>query len=99
MFKVRNATKTFRDTNEAVMREVVGDRSVNEVLTTGRVEVANEVARKLQTLCDEYETGIKVDQVVLQDVTPPEPVKPAFKEVNEAQQEREKLINTAPSDD
>jgi len=60
------------------MREVVGDRSVNEVLTTGRVEVANEVARRLQALCDEYETGIKVDQVVLQDVTPPEPVKPAF---------------------
>ena len=98
LFKVRNAIKTFRDMNEALMREVVGDRSVNEVLTTGRVEVANEVARRLQALCDEYETGIKVDQIVLQDVTPPEPVKPAFNEVNEAQQEREKLINQARSE-
>jgi len=62
------------------------------------VEIANEVARILQTLCDEYETGIKVDQIVLQDVTPPESVKPAFNEVNEAQQEREKLINQARSE-
>jgi len=80
------------------MREVVGDRSVNEVLTIGRVEVAHEVARRLQALCDEYETGIKVDQIVLQNVNPPEPVKPAFNEVNEAQQEREKLINQARSE-
>jgi membrane protease subunit HflK len=98
LFKVRNPTETFRDMNEALMREVIGDRSVNEVLTVGRVEIANEVARILQTLCDEYETGIRVDQIVLQDVTPPESVKPAFNEVNEAQQEREKLINQARSE-
>jgi len=98
LFKVRNPTQTFRDMNEALMREVIGDRSVNEVLTVGRVEIANEVARHLQALCDEYETGIKVDQIVLQDVTPPEAVKPAFNEVNEAQQEREKLINQARSE-
>lgn len=98
LFKVRNAVLTFRDMNEAIMREVVGDRSVNEVLTVGRVEVANTVTEKLQQLCDQYETGIKVDQVVLQDVNPPDPVKPAFNEVNEAQQEREKLINQARSE-
>jgi len=80
------------------MREVVGDRSVNEVLTIGRVEIANTVTERLQQLCDQYETGIKVDQVVLQDVNPPDPVKPAFNEVNEAQQEREKLINQARSE-
>ena len=84
--------------NEALMREVVGDRSVSEVLTIGRVEIANTVTTKLQELCDQYETGIKVDQVVLQDVNPPDPVKPAFNEVNEAQQEREKLINQARSE-
>ena len=98
LFKVRNAISTFRDMNEALMREVVGDRSVNEVLTIGRVEIANTVTVKLQELCDQYETGIKVDQVVLQDVNPPDPVKPAFNEVNEAQQEREKLINQARSE-
>jgi membrane protease subunit HflK len=98
LFKVRNAVLTFRDMNEALMREVVGDRSVSEVLTIGRVEIANTVTTKLQELCDQYETGIKVDQVVLQDVNPPDPVKPAFNEVNEAQQEREKLINQALSE-
>jgi membrane protease subunit HflK len=98
LFKVRDAQETFRDMNEAVMREVVGDRSVDEVLTVGRVEIANTVSRMLQTLADQYETGIKVDQVVLQDVNPPDLVKPAFNEVNEAQQEREKLINQARSE-
>lgn len=98
LFKVRNATQTFRDINEATMREVVGDRTVNEVLTIGRVEIASTVTAKMQELCDQYETGIKVDQVVLQDVNPPDPVKPAFNEVNEAQQEREKLINQARSE-
>jgi len=98
LFKVRNAVQTFRDMNEAVMREIVGDRSINEVLTVGRVEIANTVTEMLQELCNQYETGIKVDQVVLQDVNPPDPVKPAFNEVNEAQQEREKLINQAKSE-
>src|SRR4030043_2061361 len=98
LFKVRNAISTFRDMNEALMREVVGDRSVSELLTIGRVEIASTVTTKLQELCDQYETGIKVDQVVLQDVNPPDPVKPAFNEVNEAQQEREKLTNQARSE-
>jgi membrane protease subunit HflK len=98
LFRVRNAEQTFRDINEAVMRKVVGDRTVDEVLTVGRQEVATTVTVKLQELCDQYETGIKVDQVVLQDVNPPELVKPAFNEVNEAQQEREKLINQAKSE-
>ncbi|MEC4686204.1 MAG: FtsH protease activity modulator HflK, partial [Nitrospirota bacterium] len=98
LFRVRNSVGTFRDINEAVMREVVGDRTVDEVLTVGRQEIASTVAVKVQELCDQYETGIKVEQVVLQDVNPPESVKPAFNEVNEAQQEREKLINQALSE-
>lgn len=98
LFKVRNVRKTFRDMNETVMREVVGDRSVNEVLTIGRTEIASEVEQRLQALCDQYENGIKVEQIVLQDVNPPDPVKPSFNEVNQAQQEREKLINQARAD-
>ena len=97
LFRVRSARKTFRDINEAVMREVVGDRTVNEVLTIGRQDIEHAVSVNLQALCDQYDTGIKVDQVVLQDVNPPDAVKPAFNEVNEAQQEREKLINQARS--
>jgi membrane protease subunit HflK len=98
LFRVRNAVQTFRDINEAMMREIVGDRTVDEVLTVGRQDVASTVAVKLQQLSDQYELGIKVVQVVLQDVNPPETVKPAFNEVNEAQQEREKLINQAKSE-
>jgi len=98
LFKVRDVQKTFRDMNETVMREVIGDRSVNEVLTVGRQEVAAEVEQRLQVLCDQYETGIKVEQIVLQDVNPPDAVKPSFNEVNQAQQEREKLINQARAD-
>jgi modulator of FtsH protease HflK len=98
LFKVRNVRKTFRDMNETVMREVVGDRSVNEVLTVGRQEIAAEVEQRLQALCDQYENGIKVEQIVLQDVNPPDAVKPSFNEVNQAQQEREKLINQARAD-
>jgi membrane protease subunit HflK len=98
LFKVRDTGQTFRAMTEAVMREVVGDRTVNEVLTIGRQEISIAVQVKLQELCHQYETGIKVDQVVLQDVNPPERVKSSFNEVNEAQQEREKLINQARSE-
>jgi len=92
---VRNPEKTLRDISEAAMRQVVGDRTVDEVLTVGRQEVATEVELLLQKICDEYENGIKIDQVVLQDVNPPEAVKASFNAVNEAQQEREKLVNEA----
>lgn len=98
LFRVRNVQDTFRDLSEAVMRKIVGDRTVNEVLTVGRQEVADLVEQQLQVLCDQYEMGVKVDQVVLQDVNPPDAVKDSFNEVNEAQQEREKLINQAQSE-
>jgi membrane protease subunit HflK len=98
LFMVRNPGDTFRAMSEAVMRSIVGDRTVSEVLTVGRAEVASEVQLALQELCEQYEIGISVDQVVLQDVNPPDPVKPSFNEVNEAQQEREKLINQAQSE-
>ena len=103
LFKVRNLfdpgevsrRSTFRDMNEAVMRAVIGDRSVNEVLTVGRQEIASEVELRLQEMADQYETGIKIEQIVLQDVNPPDQVKPAFNEVNQAQQEKERMINEA----
>lgn len=98
LFKVRETLSTFRAMTEAVVREIVGDRTVNEVLTIGRQEISVSIQTKLQELCIQYDTGIKVDQVVLQDVNPPDRVKPSFNEVNEAQQEREKLINQAQAE-
>ncbi len=97
LFKVRNVEDTFRDMNEAVMRQVIGDRSVNEVLTIGRQEIADRAEILLQEMCDQYETGIRVDQIVLQNVNPPDEVKPSFNEVNQAQQEKERRINEARS--
>ncbi|WP_158860850.1 FtsH protease activity modulator HflK [Lunatibacter salilacus] len=98
LFRVRNAEKTLKDMSESAMRKIVGDRTVNEVLTVGRQEIATSVEVLLQEMCDEYENGIRIDQVVLQDVNPPEPVKPSFNAVNEAQQERETLINQAEAE-
>lgn len=98
LFRVRSVEETLRDLAEAVMRQVVGDRTVDEVLTVGRQEVATLVEERLQALCAQYETGIKIEQVVLQDVTPPDPVKPSFNEVNQAEQEKETLINQAQSE-
>ena len=98
LFKVRNAVDTFRAMNEAIMREVVGDRTINEVLTSGRGEIQQEVKDKLQSLANQYELGIKLDKVILQDVNPPEAVKESWNDVNEAQQERSSMINMAQAE-
>lgn len=98
LFRVRNVDETFRYINEAVMREAVGDRTVTEVLTVGRQEIESVVHAKLQVLANQYEMGIAVDQVVLQDVTPPDPVKPSWDEVNQAQQQQDRLINEAQAE-
>jgi membrane protease subunit HflK len=98
LFKVREPVSTMRDISEACMRQIVGDRTVNEVLTVGRIEIATSVQEEIQKLCTEYSLGIKIEQVVLQDVNPPDPVKDAFNAVNQAQQEKETLINQARSE-
>ncbi|MGH9379528.1 MAG: FtsH protease activity modulator HflK [Thermoanaerobaculia bacterium] len=95
LFRVRNVEDTLRDISEAVMRRVVGDRTVSEVLTVGRQEISVLAEQELQALCDQYQTGLRIEQVVLQDVNPPDAVKDSFNEVNRAQQERERLINEA----
>ena len=78
------------------MRTVVGDHTVTEVLTERRMEIASEVEEKMQELLDLYETGLRVEAVKMQNVTPPsDAVKRAFNEVNEAQQEQERKINQA----
>ena len=98
LFKVRNPKETLRDISESAMRQVVGDRTVNEVLTIGRTEIASQLEQLVQQLCREYQMGLKIEQIVLQDVNPPDPVKAAFNAVNEAQQEKETLINQARSE-
>lgn len=94
-FAAKNPEDTLRDTSESVMREVVGDRSIDEVLTFGRQAVEAESQTKLQELVVKYKLGLEITQVQLSNVNPPPPVHPSFNEVNQAQQEREKLINIA----
>ncbi len=93
LFNVRNPERTVRNISEAMMRQVVGDNTVNEVLTMRRMEINNDVQQKLQKILDSYNSGIKIVTVKLLDVNPPDPVKPSFNEVNEAKQEKEKVIN------
>ena len=95
LFNVKEPDVTLRDISESVMREVVGDRTVDEVITIGRQEVEDEALQRLRALAKSYDLGIKVDQVQLKNVNPPLKVQASFNEVNQAQQEKERAINVA----
>ena len=95
LFEVREPGATLRYVSESVMREVVGDRTVDEVITIGRQEIESEALLKMQELATKYAMGISIDQVQLKNINPPGPVQASFNEVNQAQQEKERLINEA----
>ena len=98
LFEVREPSETLRYVSESVMREVVGDRTVDEVITIGRQEIESEALTKMQALSTKYAMGFSIDQVQLKNINPPGPVQESFNEVNQAQQEKEKLINEARRD-
>ncbi len=98
IFSVRYAGETLRDISETVMRAVVGDRTVDEVLTIGRQQIEDEALIKMRELANKYEIGVSIDQVQLKNINPPRPVQESFNEVNQAQQEKERLINEARRD-
>ncbi len=95
LFNVHDVRKTIRDVSEAVLRNIAGDSSVDEILTMRRIEIDQEAQVKMQELLDSYQIGISIVTVKLQDVNPPEEVKAAFNEVNEAKQDRERFVNEA----
>ncbi len=86
---------TIRDVSETIMRKLVGDRSVDAVLTMGREEIANDAKREIQKMMDEYDIGVQIVTVKLQTTAPPESVKDAFQEVNRARQNKERVVNEA----
>jgi len=98
LFRVRNVEDTLRAMSEATMRSVVGDYSVTEVLTLGREEILELAQVQLAELCDRYDTGIDITQIELKDSAPHDQVKPSFNEVNQAEQERDRLQNEAWAD-
>lgn len=98
LFTFRDPQQTLRDLSEAVMREVVGDRSVDEVLTVGRQEMEIKAAERLRELVRTLNIGIRIDQIQLGNVNPPKSVEMSFSEVNQAQQEKESTINKAKTE-
>lgn len=98
LFEVRNPGETLRDLSEAAMREMIGDRTVDEVITIGRQDVEVAVLNRLQELTKLYQLGLRIDQVQLKNVNPPSQVQASFNEVNRAQQDRENAINVANGD-
>ena len=98
LFDIREPGVTLRDVSESVMREVVGDRTVDEVITIGRQDIEVEALKRMQDLTQRYGMGISIDQVQLKNINPPAPVQESFNEVNQAQQEKERLINEARRD-
>lgn len=95
LFDVRDPGQTLRDIGESVMREVVGDRTVDEIITIGRQDIEETALVRMRDLTERYHLGVTINQVQLKNVNPPEPVQPSFNEVNRAQQDRENTINLA----
>ena len=95
LFEVRDPGLTLRDLSESVMREVIGDRTVDEIITIGRQEIEETALSRMADLAKRYHLGVSINQVQLKNVDPPEPVQPSFNEVNRAQQDRENAINLA----
>src|SRR5438874_2703710 len=95
LFNVREPEQTLRDLSESVMREVIGDRTVDEVLTIGRHDIETSSLKRLADLCSEYNLGFQIQQVQLATVRPPSVVQAAFNDVNQAQQEKQTAINQA----
>ncbi len=95
LYNVRYPVYTIRDASQGVVRQLIGNGSVDEALTIGRIDNENRAKQLLQDLLDEYETGIQVVTVKMQSSNPPQRVRPAFNEVNKALQQKEQRINEA----
>ena len=98
LFAVRDSEDTMRAAAEAVMREIIGDRTVDEVITIGRQEIESSVQANLQKVASDYTLGLAIDTVQLKNVNPPREVQSSFDEVNQAQQEKQRAINVADGD-
>ncbi|PIN79981.1 FtsH protease activity modulator HflK [Candidatus Woesearchaeota archaeon CG10_big_fil_rev_8_21_14_0_10_30_7] len=95
LFNIKEPSNSIRDASQAVMRRIIGNGSIDEAITIGRIENESMAKAELQTLLDQYNSGIHVVTVKLQSSNPPERVRPAFNQVNEAMQQKEEKINNA----
>ena len=97
LFKLRNPETTVKDMSESVMREIVGQRDLQFLLTQGRQEVEQDVRNLLQEILDSYESGVLIQSIQLQSIDPPDQVIDSFDEVQRAKQDKERLVNEANS--
>lgn len=95
LFNVADVHETIGKAAEAAMREVVGKSKIDEALTTGKAQIQQDTMTLLQMILDQYQAGVQIAAIQLQDVDPPEAVAAAFKDVTNAKEDREKLINQA----
>ncbi len=95
VFNFRDIDATIRLMAEATMRSVVGDYTIDELITEGRADIENEAHKRLKELNDLYDTGVVIQVVKLKRADVPDPVKPSLSEVEEAKQEKARMINEA----
>ncbi|MBO8161723.1 MAG: FtsH protease activity modulator HflK [Thermosipho sp. (in: Bacteria)] len=94
-FNIINGSNLVRFTTESVLRERIAERNIDDVLTVERDKIAMETAELVQKILDEYDSGILISKVYMQEVAPPDEVVQAFDDVNNAKQDRERYINEA----
>ena len=95
LFNIRNPEATVKIVAESAMREIIGRTDIQPALTEARQEIELKARTLLQSVLDEYDAGIEITQIQLQDVKPPGPVIDSFDDVQRARQDRERLRNEA----
>lgn len=95
LFNVRDQRKAVRDVSETVMRGIIGNKKIDEALTTGKEVIQLMLKEQMQVLLDKYDSGVRITQTQLKDVHPPSQVASAFKDVVSAREDKERLINEA----
>ena len=95
LFRIVGPELTVREAAEASLRTVVGRNKIDETLTTGKFTIQEETKNQLQSVLDNYNSGIHVVAVQLQDVSPPKEVIGAFKDVASAKEDKNRMINQA----
>jgi membrane protease subunit HflK len=95
LFNVRNQPQAVHDVAETALRGIIGNRPIDDVLTTGKAEIQIQVKEAMQLLLDKYESGIQILNTQLKNVSPPKAVDFAFKDVQSAKEDKDRLINEA----
>jgi len=95
LFNIRNQPQAVHDVAETTLRGIIGNRPIDDVLTTGKAEIQIQVKETMQELLNKYESGIEILNTQLKDVSPPQPVDFAFKDVQSAKEDKDRLINEA----